>query len=139
MPMVVLPKGSLITFGTTDTSEHGRSALQITPEPIVHDVRLANGIMKRYYVGSKKKFSFSWNMIPALDDQTLDGKAGRNTLATFYTNNIDNTFTMKYREVDGSNNQTDINTTVFIESYSESLEKRWGSQWWNVQMSLVEQ
>jgi hypothetical protein len=136
---ITLPKGSLITFGTTQLSEQGRTALEVSPDPIVNDVRLANGSMRRYYVASKKKFKFSWTMLPALDGQTFDGKAGRNTLASFYVSNIDNTFTLKYKEVDGSNNQTDISTTVFIESYSESLEKRWGAQFWNVSMSLVEQ
>lgn len=128
-----------MTLGGTQLTEHGRQGFQLSPDPIVTDVRLANGTMKRYFVATKRKFSFSWNMLPALDSQTLDNKTGRNTLRTLYDANIDNSLTFIYKEVDSNNNQTDVTTTVFIESYSESLEKRWDSQFWNVNLSLVEQ
>lgn len=138
MTTITLPKGSLITLNGIVLSEHGRSTFDITPNDIKYDNRTVTGTMRRYFVASKGTYNVSWTMLPALDSQTLDGKAGRNTLKSLYDNNMGTSITLQYYEVNSSNNQTFVSKTVFIESYSETLVKRWGMQLWDTKLSLVE-
>lgn len=145
MPTITLPKGSLVTLSSLETtpnsvtlSEHGRSELDIQNEAIRVDTRLANASMRRYQVAVKRKLSLSWDMLPAVDGQTLDGKAGRNTLRAIWEGNF-GPITLTYKEVNSSNVQVDKSVTVFIESYSETLVRRWGFQFWTCSMSFVEQ
>lgn len=138
MPILTLPKGSLVTLAGTSLSEHNRSALAVTPDIIKTDVRVANGSLKRYYVASKKKLDLSWANLPALDSQTVDGKAGKNSLYTLYTTNISTTFTVTYKEVNASNVQTSITLTMMIDTYTEKLNKRFDRQFWDCTLTLVE-
>lgn len=135
---ITLPKGSLIKVNGVELSEHNRSAPQISFEPVKYDVRLASGTMRRYVVGNKRILSISWEMLPALDSQTVDGKAGRNTLKSLVEMNMGDTVTISYKEVNATNDQTEVSFTAFIDSYSESLMKRFDAQYWNVEVSFVE-
>lgn len=136
---ITLPKGSLVNLATKDLSEHNRQAFEVPLDDLKTDARTANGFMRRYYVASKRKFTLSWNMLPALDGQTVDGKAGRNTIRGIHDTNIGITLTLIYGEVDSSNNPSAITVTVFIDSYSETLVKRYERQFWNISMTLVEE
>lgn len=140
MPIpITLPKGSLITLNSTALSEHNRSSARIDPEYVKFDKRTITGTARRYYLATKKSITVSWSMLPALDNQTVDGKAGRNTLKTFVDDNIDNTFTVYYYEVNSSNVQTQVSFTGFIATYNEELVKRWDRQMWNVSITITEQ
>ena len=136
---MLLPKGSLVKLNTTELSEHNRSEFQDDIEALKTDNRTVNGTMRRYYIASKRKIFFSWEMLPALDTQTVDGKAGRNSIRSFRDTNIGSTITLTYKEVNASNVQTDVSLTCFIDDYSETLVKRFDRQYWNVQITLVEQ
>jgi hypothetical protein len=139
MTTLVLPKGSLVTLGGIELSEHNRQPFDITNDEIKSDSRTVNGLMRRYYISSKRRFTLRWDFLPALDGKTVDGKAGRNSLKSLYATFMETTIAFTYKEVDASNNQTSVNHTVFIDSYQETLVKRWNQQYWNVQLVLIEQ
>jgi hypothetical protein len=136
---LTFPKGALITINSTDLSDHNRSGFQDNLEELKTDNRTVNGTMRRYFISSKRKFSFSWENLPALDTQTVDGKAGRNSIRGLHDANMNSVVTLTYKEVNGSNVQVNVSATCFIDSYSETLVKRYDRQFWNVEMTLIEQ
>jgi hypothetical protein len=137
--VLTLPKGSLVKLNSTELSEHNRAQFVIAFIPIKTDNVTATGKTRRYFVAEKRTFSTSWTFLPAIDTQTVDGKAGRNSLKAFYDANIGTTVTLTYKEVNSSNIQTDVVVMVFIEEYQETLTKRWGAQYWDITLSLIEQ
>ena len=132
-------KGALVTLAGTQLSDHNRSGFQDEIEELKTDNRTVNGTLRRYYVGSKKKVSLSWEYLPALDSQTADGQAGRNTLKSLHDTYMNAAVTLTYKEVNASNVQVNVNMTCFIDSYSETLIKRYNNQYWDVEMTFVEQ
>ncbi len=136
---ITLPKGSLIKINNTELSEHNRSSAQITWDFIKYDARTVTGVMRRLHVAAKRRIEVSWEMLPALDAQTVDGKAGRNTLASLVMSEMGNTVAVRYYTVNSSNQQVETTFTGFIDSYSETLVKRFGAQYWNISLSIVEQ
>lgn len=135
---ITLPKGSLITVNNVTLSDHNRSEARIEYENVRQDVRLASGTMRRYFIANKRRLSVSWEMLPALDSQTVDGKAGRNTLKYLFDTYSGVPVTVSYYEVDTTNTQVTRSFTAFIDSYAESLVKRFDAQYWNVEVSFVE-
>lgn len=127
-------KVNLVELGTTELTDHTRGPLGIEYEEIRVENRLAGGKMRRYSVGYKRRFSLSWEYLPGPDAATVDGKAGRDTLQALVVANT-STLTFNYRDA----NDDDVSFTVFIDSYSEELLKRYDNQLWAVTLSLVEQ
>lgn len=141
MPVIILPKGSLITINSTALSEHNRGPAQISYEIIAISDRTITGTMRRQSLVDKRTLSVSWERLPALDGQTADGKAGRNTIKgivdTATTVSI-TPLTVSFYEVNSSNVQVAVNIQMFVDNYSEELIKRFSYQHWNVTLSLVE-
>jgi hypothetical protein len=125
--------------GTT-LSDHNRSTAKIDFEVIGLGERTLGGMMKKQYIANKKKLTLSWDNLPALDTQTVDGKAGRNTLnAVFVAATTSTTpVTVTWKEVDTNNAEQPVTVTMFLDSYSEELLKRYQKQLWNVSMVFVE-
>lgn len=138
MPILTLPQGSLVTLGGVQLSEQTRSSFQIATEAKKNDIELADGSRRRYFVASKDKFTFSWSWLPSVDSKTLDGKAGRNSLRSLYDNNMGNALTLIYKSLDSNNLPITVTKTVFIDTYSETLLKRYGTYFWECSLSLVE-
>lgn len=136
---LVLAKGSLVTLAGITLSEHARSSFDEPREFIKSDARTVTGTMRRYHIANKRKFSFSWARLPGLDSQTLDGFAGRNSLRDLVDTYFGQAIVMTFKEVDPSNVELNTTLNVFIDDYSEQLEKRWASQLWNISISLVEE
>lgn len=63
----------LLRFNTNAVTDHNRSELGIDPERIESRKRMANGTMRKYFVADKHTFTVSWNDIPHLASQTVDG------------------------------------------------------------------
>ena len=127
-------------------SDHNRQPLAISSEIIEKSQRTANGTMRKYVVASKNTFSTSWQMLPSVSSQTIDGYMGAQELLDFYRNNYDNSITLKvYAGGISSPTQvkasatTTYNTTVFIKSFSATIEKRLGGiDFWNIDISFEE-
>lgn len=138
-----LPKGSLCDIQFDNDSlvltEHGRGDVNITPEELKTPIRLANGKMVKYSLGFKNTFSFTWQMLPGLDENTVDGKAGRDRLADAVRNNTGTAVLRIKSHNDVGEEYTDT-YVVFVETYQEVLIRRWATdQFWNVTLNLVEQ
>jgi hypothetical protein len=131
---VTFAKPNLVKINDTELSDHNRSALAIAPEELKVEHRTVNGTMRKYSIGWKQHFSFSWEFLPNADEKTVDGKAGRDTIKALVQGTT-STVTFLYRNPDGSTNTY----TCFIENYSEELTKRWDSDFWTVSLGLVEQ
>lgn len=138
---LILQKGSFIAVGSVELSEHNRGPAQIEAQMIGISGRTITGTMKRQAMTYKRKLSVSWERLPGLDSQTVDGMAGRNTLRDLYQadwNDNLTPYTITIREVDSSNEQIDTTFSAFIETYSEELIKRFSYQHWNVSMAFAE-
>jgi len=139
---ISLPKGSLISLAGTDLSEHNRSSAQIDFESISLGERTLGGTLRKQFITRKRRISVSWENLPALDTQTVDGKAGRNTIKTLIEtmmllNNSSSALT--YKEVNTSDVQTTTSLNVFVDSYNETLVRRADHQLWNISITFVEE
>lgn len=130
---ITFTKPSLIVLDGTTLSEHSRSPLAISYERIAQNVRTANGTLRRFFVADKRSFSLSWDMIPGLAADTVDGFAGAKDLETKFSSTTGSvTMTINYGQ--GSPE----NVTVMVEGFSIELQKRWDYDWYNVSIDLVE-
>lgn len=83
MPMI-LPKGSILKLDGNDLTEHNRSKLTVDTERIESSDRMANGMLRKYVIADKKKWSVSWTMCPDVAAKTVDGKWGGADMHTYY-------------------------------------------------------
>lgn len=65
-------------------SEHNRSQFDERTIRIEQNQRMANGLLRKYHVASKKQWDVSWNMLPSYRNETVDGGWGAEDLKTFY-------------------------------------------------------
>lgn len=135
---IYLPKGSFISINSIELSEHNRGQAVLNREIIKFDQRTVTGNMRRFYIASKITLEVSWERLPAIDSKTVDGKAGRNTLLSLYNNNIGSVVIVTYKDVDSNNNTSNVTFSAFIDSYSETLIKRYGTHLWDINIKLVE-
>ena len=82
--MVYFPLGQIMKWDNTYVSDHGRSALTITPQRIEVSDRMADGTLRKYYVVDKKEFSCSWEDIPSASSKTVDKRMGGKAMEDFY-------------------------------------------------------
>jgi len=139
--VIYLPKGALISIDGTELSDHNRSAAQLDFQIISFGDRIVDGTLKRRNLVKKRTLTLSWSELPALDSQTVDGKAGRNTIVELVSDDWSTLNTYRsviYKEVDSSNVQTNVNINMMIESYNDELVRRQDKQLWNVNLSLIE-
>ncbi len=157
MAFTTLPKGNLIrvyapdklatpevtTLGWRELSDHNRSELDINSLRIEETQRMANGTLRKFYVGDKKTFSVSWSMLPAYRLQTADGKWGAEDLREFYKSTLGKSvFKIRVNFAKGGNKDYDTTReeeyTVSITSCNFQLVKRGVNAFWNVSLSMEE-
>lgn len=94
MSTIILPVGSLIYFDTgtnpqtpvwSKISEHNREPARIDINRIEKTQRMANGLMRKYWIADKKSISVQWAMLPSRSDLTVDGGYGAVDIQDFYT------------------------------------------------------
>ena len=123
----------LVTLGGTELSEHGRKFNHERDERS-EVVILADGSQKRYIKDIKNIFNITWSWLPDNDAQTVDARAGRETLKAFIVTG--NNYTLDVYDVA---NLSTISYDVFVESYTETLIRRQlGQLFWEVSLNLVE-
>ena len=54
-------------------TDHNRQAIQIDPELIESQSRMANGKMRKYVIAQKNKISVSWKYVPSKQSEAVDG------------------------------------------------------------------
>lgn len=75
--------------GTTwyKLTDHNREPIDISPELIETQSRMANGKMRKYVVAQKNKISSSWKYVPSKTSECVDGNYGGAWLESFYKAN----------------------------------------------------
>lgn len=68
-------------------TDHNREPIQISPELIEQQSRMANGKMRKYVVAQKNKISCSWKYIPSKTSESVDGNNSAAWLESFYKTN----------------------------------------------------
>lgn len=138
-----------LTVGGVDyyLSDHNRQPVQESNDKIENSKRMANGLMRKYVVASKKSFSVNWTMLPGLSSQTVDGYLGAMALRDLYINNFGKSMTLSLYAGTTSNSTrakgllpAATNTyTVFINDFNATINKRLGDvDYWDATISFEE-
>jgi hypothetical protein len=69
-------------------TDHNRSEIEISPELIESQSRMANGKMRKYVVAVKNNISTSWEYVPSKTSECVDGNYGGAWLESFYKANV---------------------------------------------------
>lgn len=69
-------------------TDHNRSEIEISPEVIESQSRMANGKMRKYVVAVKNNISTSWEYVPSKTSECVDGNYGGAWLESFYKANV---------------------------------------------------
>ena len=123
----------LMRWNGNAVTDHNRQQLSIDVERIEKKQRMANGIMRKYIVADKRTFQTSWNMLPKLTSQTVDGYWGADAIETFY-NTITGSFSLEISDGD-----TEVNTyNVMFSDFSRNVVKRGSVDYWEISVSMEE-
>ena len=120
-----------ILLGTIELSRVNRTFIP-TPVPIEENVETEDGTEYQYYVDTKNIFEVTFRQLPASDSNTLDSKAGRNSIKAKYDEH--SSFILTIYDEDG-----DISTyTVRFKSYDEEwLRPLRGDKDWRYNISFT--
>lgn len=80
---------AIMTWDGTKVSDHGRSSLSENTERLGIDKRMADGTLRRQFVGVKRKWSVSWDNLPSTNSatnglKTADGGMAGEDIEQFY-------------------------------------------------------
>lgn len=113
LPAAVELNGVMLT-------DHNRSALSISNERLVNDVRTQFGELRRYYRADKKSLSVSWSMVPQDSESTVDRHLGAEDMIKFFES-LTGVADLKVYYDFGE----EEDYKVVITSFSTELLKRW--------------
>lgn len=116
---VILPIDCILTFASQRITDHKRSPVSVDFKPIEFKKRMANGTLRKLLVAEKRSFKVSWEKVPRLDTQTVDGFMGATNLISFYKNHPQE-FTLKITY----GNSTTENIQVMFGSFNYSIANR---------------
>jgi hypothetical protein len=68
-------------------TDHNRKEINVTPELIQNEQRMANGKMRRFVIAKKNKISTNWSYVPTKSELTVDANKGGAWLEAFYEAN----------------------------------------------------
>jgi hypothetical protein len=130
---MILPKPRLMRWNGNAVTDHNRQPLNIDVERIEKKQRMANGTLRKYIVADKRSFSTSWQMLPKLSTQTVDGFWGAEEIEVFY-NTVSGSFSLELTDGDG-----EVYTyTVMFSDFSKVVVKRGGVDFWEISLSMEE-
>lgn len=130
---MILPKPRLMRWNGNAVTDHNRQPLGIDVDRIEKKQRMSNGTMRKYIVADKRTFSVSWNMLPKLTSQTVDGFWGADAIEAFY-NTVTGSFTLELTDADGEVTEY----TVMFSDFSKSITKRGSVDFWEVSVAMEE-
>lgn len=149
---------ALMEWDGQKVSDHGRSALTQDTERIGSDKRMADGTLRRFHVGIKRKWSVEWTNLPSTNNaatgmKTADGGMSGEEMEAFYNNPVYfGKFRMALRRGSAIGLATpnpdesllpyqDDNfyiVNVMISSFNKEIIKRGNTDLWLVSVSLEE-
>lgn len=82
---------AIMSWSGIKVTDHGRASLSESTERIGVDRRMADGTLRRQYVGIKRKWSVNWENLPSTNDtvggiKTVDGGMAGEDIESFYYN-----------------------------------------------------
>ena len=113
LPAAVELNGVMLT-------DHNRSALSISNERLVNDVRTQFGELRRYYRADKKSLSVSWSNLPQDSESTVDRHLGAEDMVKFFESLTGAADLKVYYDFGEEEDYK-----VVITSFSIELLKRW--------------
>lgn len=127
-------------------SEHNRSEFNERTLRIEQAQRMANGLLRKYYVADKKQWDISWSLLPAYRNETTDGAWGAEDIKAFYeSSDGQGSFRIKINPtvfspslIEQSNGtlSDDYTYTVVFTSCDFTVVKRGLQTYWNVKLSM---
>jgi ATP adenylyltransferase/5',5'''-P-1,P-4-tetraphosphate phosphorylase II len=124
-------KPRLMRWNGNAVTDHNRQPLGIDVERIEKKQRMANGTLRKYIVADKRTFTTSWNMLPKLTAQTVDGFWGADAIESFY-NSTTGAFSLELSDAD-----TETYTyNVMFSDFSKSVVKRGGVDYWEISVTM---
>ncbi|QNN99143.1 minor tail protein [Streptomyces phage Faust] len=132
MPMT-FTRPRLMRWNGNAITDHNRQPLSVDVERIEKKQRMANGILRKYIVADKRTFGASWNMLPKLTAQTVDGFWGADAIEEFY-NTVTGSFSLELSDGDSETNTYN----VMFSDFSKTISKRGSVDFWEVSVTLEE-
>lgn len=68
-------------------TDHNRQDVEVSPELIESQSRMANGKMRKYVIAQKNTISTSWDYVPSKSSECVDGNKSAAWLESFYKAN----------------------------------------------------
>lgn len=128
--IVTWTRGSVVCVPT----EHNRSEVSVSTDRIKDSDRMASGTLRQYYIADKRKWSLSWDMIPAPSEETVDGEAGGEEIENFFKTTVGD-FKMRIQHADSDLDET---VTVVFDNFSKVHRRRGKFDFWNLSITLEE-
>lgn len=69
-------------------TDHNRQPIEVTPELIETQNRMANGSLRKYVVAQKNTISTSWDFLPTNPAEMVDNNYGAAWIESFYKSNV---------------------------------------------------
>lgn len=120
---------------TISPTDHARSELSVSAQPIDHSSRMIDGTMRKYHVADKRTFSCSWDMLPATGDEIVDGKAGGREIEEFFQT-TKGPFTLHLTHADSNLNYSV--EVMFVGGLEKAHQKRGVADFWNISVTMEE-
>ena len=147
---------AIMTWAGTKVTDHGRASLSESTERFGIDRRMADGTLRRQFVGIKRKWSVSWDNLPSTNSasngfKTADGGMAGEDIEQFYFE-TPGKFRMVLRRGSAINLATpnpaesalpyeDDNfyiVNVMLTDFNKEVRKRGVVDLWNVSVTLEE-
>jgi ATP adenylyltransferase/5',5'''-P-1,P-4-tetraphosphate phosphorylase II len=123
----------LMRWNGNAVTDHNRQSLSIDVERIEKKQRMANGTLRKYIVADKRTFGTSWQMLPKLTTQTVDGYWGADAIEQFY-NTVTGSFSLELSDGD-----TETYTyNVMFSDFSKTVVKRGSVDFWEISVTMEE-
>lgn len=132
-PIQIFKRPALMRWDGNKITDHGRSALGVSFNRIETSQRMANGMLRKYFVADKREFDVSWKELPSTGPWTVDGFWGGKEMLEFWTSSLW-AFTLQLS--DGQEGTESYQ--VMFSSFDYDIEKRGATDLWSVSVTLEE-
>lgn len=147
---------AIMTWNGTKVTDHGRSPLSENTERLGFDKRMADGTLRRQFIGIKRKWSVNWENLPSTNSapggmRTADGGMAGEDIEQFYFN-TPGKFRLVLRRGSAINKAAPnpaesalpyedddfYIVNVMLTEFNKEVRKRGATDLWTVSVSLEE-
>ena len=147
---------TIMLWDGNEIADHGRQPLSMKYERIVTDKRMADGTLRRQYIGDKRTWDVSWEDLPSTNTvvngyKTVDGGWSGEQMESFYRS-THGKFRLVLRRGSAINLATpnpaesalpysDSNfyiVNVMFTDFTKEVKKRGAVDFWNVSVTMEE-